>query len=276
MYNFLLICKVDFKYHVRKKLLKWCENYEYDFYLSNDKTIIETHGIQHYSETNDFKVTLSEQIEIDKYKENLALKNGIKNYIVIDCRNSNIDYIKSNILKNDFLYNLSKDKNINWEEINKRSQSSMVKTVCEFYTENKRNMTFEMIGKHFNLSKGTIKKYIVDGSKLGFCEYNSTEQRCLGHKICNKRRSKKVYCTTTNQVFENAIVAGKYYNIHPASIREVCRKRKWKKTAGIYPDTGERLVWTYHIPNNFKETNIICEETITNNPTQPDKSKIIA
>lgn len=262
MYNFLSSCKIDFKYHARKRLLKWNENYEYDFYLPNENAIIETHGMQHYSETHDFKVTLQEQIEIDKNKENLALANGIKNYITIDCSNSNIDYIKTNILANDFLYNLSKDKNIDWKEIDKKSQSSMVKRVCQFYTDNKKTMTFEMIGEHFNLSKGTIRKYIIDGSKLGFCEYSEAEQRSLGHKICNKRRSKKVYCITTNQVFENAIVAGKYYNINPTGIRDVCRKKKWKKSAGAHPVTGKRLVWTYDIPNNFNKTDIICEDMI--------------
>ena len=257
MYNFLLLCGVNFYYHARKNVLDWNDNYEYDFYLQDENTIIETHGGQHYSETNDFEISLEEQVKIDKDKETLANINGITNYIIIDCRKSNIDYIKENILKNNFLSNLAKNKDIDWSSINKKSQCSMVKEVCDFYSKNKYTMTFEMIGEHFNLYKGTIQKYITTGAKLGFCEYSEAEQRSLGHMISNKKRSKKVYCITTKQVFENANVAGEYFNTPPTGIRAICNKRKWHKTAGKHPITGEGLIWTYNIPKDFDENDII-------------------
>ena len=39
------------------------------------------------------------KLKIDLYKQNLALINGIENYIIIDCSKSDLDYIKPNILK---------------------------------------------------------------------------------------------------------------------------------------------------------------------------------
>lgn len=262
MYNFLLSCGIKFVYHARKNVLDWNNNYEYDFYLPNENIIIETHGSQHYVENVDFEITLDEQIEIDKQKEYLAYSNGIVDYIVIDCRVSTIDYIKEKILQNDFLFNLSSNSNIDWIEIDTKSQNSIIRDVCEFYTNNKYNMTFEMIGEHFNLYKGTIKKYVTTGAKLGFCTYSEAEQRSLGHIISNKKRSKKVYCINTNQVFENSNVAGEYYNIIPSSIRGICNNKKWRKTAGKHPVTGEGLVWTYNIPSDFDENNIIYRNAI--------------
>ena len=43
--------------------------------------------------------TLEEEQENDELKKSLAIKNGIKDYLVIDCRESEMEFIKSNILK---------------------------------------------------------------------------------------------------------------------------------------------------------------------------------
>lgn len=257
MYNFLSLCGIQFDYHARKNILKWNDKYEYDFYLPNENKIIETHGNQHYEDTVDFEIKLKEQLDIDKSKRELAIKNGIEEYIVIDCRRSNIGFIKNNILKSDFLYGISIHKNIDWNQIDTLAQKSLVKKVCDFYQYTKGTMTFEMIGKCFNLHKGTIKKYIITGTKLGFCDYDETIQRKIGHIISNRKYSKNVYCINTNQVFENSNVAGEYYNVIPSDIRSICNNKKWRKTAGKHPDTGEGLMWTYNVPKNFDENDII-------------------
>jgi DNA-directed RNA polymerase subunit RPC12/RpoP len=71
--------------YVREKRFSWCRNKRelpFDFYLPDYNTIIEVHGAQHYEENNFFTKTLEEQQEIDMYKKECCLRNGLK-YIEI-------------------------------------------------------------------------------------------------------------------------------------------------------------------------------------------------
>ena len=64
VYAFLKALDIDFVYHHNKSHLSWCENFQYDFYIPNLKIIIETHGKQHYEDTNNFNQTFLQQNSI--------------------------------------------------------------------------------------------------------------------------------------------------------------------------------------------------------------------
>ena len=95
---------------------QWSEGKIYDFYFefSDKKYIIETHGEQHYRDNGIWYRSLKEEQENDKYKMELALRNGIDEYIIIDCRKSNLNWIKNNILDSS-LVNIFKLDDIDWE-----------------------------------------------------------------------------------------------------------------------------------------------------------------
>ena len=72
-----------------------------DIYLPDYNCIIETNGMQHYNHNNN-KIFNSDKIkQNDEEKKRIAIKNGITNYYVIDCRYSEIEYIKNSIQKNE-------------------------------------------------------------------------------------------------------------------------------------------------------------------------------
>lgn len=103
--------------YIKEYRPKWSNNRRYDFYFeyNNKKYIIECHGEQHYKNT--FSTcggrTLEEEQENDKYKKELAKQNNIDEYIVLDCRKSELIWIKENILKSNLnnIFNLNK---IDW------------------------------------------------------------------------------------------------------------------------------------------------------------------
>ena len=69
---------INFEY---EKVFEWSDKKQYDFYLPDYKCIIEMHGGGHYYGIYD---TSAEKIQQnDKYKKDLAIKNGIINYIEI-------------------------------------------------------------------------------------------------------------------------------------------------------------------------------------------------
>ena len=85
MYGMLEALQVDFEY---QKKFDWsCEKF-YDFYIADMNMIIETHGLQHYRDTHGAWDELESIKQNDAIKQELAIYNGVKNYIVIDCSNS--------------------------------------------------------------------------------------------------------------------------------------------------------------------------------------------
>ena len=166
----------DFIWQYSKANAKWCSKYKYDFYFKKDgqSYIIETHGEQHYQENSNFKMSLEEVQENDKNKKQLALQNGIKpkNYIVIDCRISNIEYIKYNILHSQLnkTFNLS---NICWCECDMWSKSNIYKEICDMWNKLPSNKSTMMIYNNTKYGHTLILSALKIGNKLGWCEYDT-------------------------------------------------------------------------------------------------------
>lgn len=205
----------------------WAKKIRYDFYLDNYNAIVETHGRQHYEEN--FFInrarTLREEQKNDIFKEQLAKSKGLK-YIVIDCRESDKDYIKNSI-KNSELSNILNLDYVNWENCDKYATRNLVKTVCDYY--NKNQVVPSKLCHMFGLSEGTIVKYLKKGEKLGWCDYNS-----------KKHHLKCVVCINTKTVFESLISASHWYGSNTSTcVKRVCEGKG--RTAGEHPKIGERL-----------------------------------
>lgn len=173
MFNVLCQLNIEFKY---RQYFDWVNNKEYDFYIQSLNTIVETHGRQHYEEqrrkSNRTKSLIEEQAN-DKLKKELALTNGIRpeNYIVIDCRKSELEFIKQNILNSNLnkLFDLNK---IDWLKCQEFACSSRVKEACDLWNSGIKNAI--NIGTIMNLSDVTITKYLHKGKELNWCiDYDS-------------------------------------------------------------------------------------------------------
>lgn len=152
-------------------------NKRYDFYFkyNNENYIIETHGEQHYignSKTSNRNNSLKEELENDKYKKTLALVNGIKeeNYIVVDCRKSELEWIKNHIIecKLNELFDLNK---VDWIKCEKFALSNITKMICEYWTDHdlKSARELELV---FKRGRSCILKHLSKGSRIGWCDYN--------------------------------------------------------------------------------------------------------
>lgn len=59
----------------------------------------------------------------------------------------------------------------------------------------------------------------------------------------SKANSKKVLCVTTDEEFESASAAARYYNIPQPNISKCCRGER--HSAGKHPTTKAKMVWKY-------------------------------
>jgi transposase len=226
MTNILNQLELDFQTQLSKITFKWCKNYRYDFYFEFNKEqyIIETHGLQHYEESNR-GISLKEEQEKDILKKELAISNRIKpeNYIVIDCRYSKLDFIKQNILQSRLreLFDLS---NIDWVECGRFACSNLVKEICDIKSNNP-NLSVKDISKLTRYSTSIIRIWLKQGNEVGWCDYNAELENIKNRKSNTLKSMKQI------EIFKEGISLG----IFP-SAKEL--ERKSQELFGIKLDSG--------------------------------------
>ena len=181
-----------FKTQLNKSDFDWIGGYRYDFYIPSLNMIIETHGMQHYEDCAWSKV--KDVQENDRIKYELALQNGIKDgdYIVIDCRYSDKEWVKNNILSSKLNELFDLEKRINWSKCEEFALSNIVKEVCEYWSRKEDWETTTTLVKVFGLSKFAITNYLKKGAVLGWCEYDTKEEMIKNAKLRSKSNSKRV------------------------------------------------------------------------------------
>jgi len=216
--------QVEFNCH---KKFEWSNNKVYDFYLPCLNIIIETHGKQHYEKTNRGR-SLKEEQENDRLKELYAKENGINGYFVIDCRKSELEFIKNNILGSGLncLFDLSK---VDWLKCHKHAVKSLVKVASDLW-ENLNSVP--KISKILKLSKATTGKYLKQGAELGLCSYDPKK---VLKEIQNNNKKRIVQLTLDGefiQEWESGADAGRGLGIDNSLITSVCKGRS-KATRGF-------------------------------------------
>lgn len=179
MSSLLYQLNVEYIKQLSNKTFMWCDGHLYDFYIPKFNMIIETHGKQHYEDGGFWYRTLAEEQENDRIKEEKAIANGIENYIVIDCRYSNMEWIQESIFDSNLLSILHiKDINsINWEQCNIDAiYSNELKDMCDYWNHHK-NITTTQIAKVFNTSRERVLRYLTNGAELGLCNYDGHQER---------------------------------------------------------------------------------------------------
>lgn len=260
--KFLQQIKIDFWTQLNKTTLDWCNNYRYDFYF--DGIIVETHGEQHYKSGK--WSSLKETQDNDNNKEQLAKINNIRKYIVIDCRNSTMKWIKNSIMTSELptLLNFKED-DIDWLKCHEYACNSLVKEVCML--RNKKLSIVE-ISEKLQLHKDTVKKYLKQGSLLGWFIY---VPKIKNKEIFHKKR-KLIICITTGEIFKSQKEAGNKYNLKTiVRISNCCRHKT--NSAGKHPITKEPLKWMYHDEYILKSKKEIDE--ILSNMQSPKIGSVI-
>ena len=193
----------DFK---TQKTFDWSKNIQhlnprlsgdkrYDFYIPLiNKVLIETHGEQHFEEpslhTHKNSKTLEEERENDQLKMNLSISNGVlpQNYIQLDCRYSDMNYIKNSIMFSNLPLLLNFTENdIDWDECNKFSTNSRIFEACELW--NNGLHVRKDIADKMKLNQKTISRYLSRGLELGILQdppkylLNGNYQ-CI-YEVCN-------------------------------------------------------------------------------------------
>ena len=148
----------------------------YDFYVPLPHSIIiEVHGKQHFKQcsfgSNKPSRTLDEEQENDDIKQVLAIKNGIlrDRYITLDCRESNIEFIKHSIMSSTLPSLLEfVESDIDWDMCNVFATSSRVYEACLLW--NSGMHIIKDIAHKMKLHRDTIHSYLRRGEEFGIVQ----------------------------------------------------------------------------------------------------------
>lgn len=239
---------VNFKY--QKNDFKWSKRKIYDFYFEydNEQYIIETHGLQHYEDTTrKGGRTFKEEQTNDKLKKELAISNGIKeeNYIEIDCRKSELEWIRDNDdgILNSRLAELFDLSEIDWIKCNEFATiTSLLKEACILWEKGLEDTL--QISNILKISRGTVVRYLNKGFDIKLCSYDGKFENEKTLKRMTEKRKRKIICLNTLEIFDQIVDAINKYNIKGHTIPDVCTNKR--KTAGTHPVTGEKLRWMYY------------------------------
>jgi DNA-directed RNA polymerase subunit RPC12/RpoP len=163
-----LLDSLDIKFD-REKQFDWNINRFYDFYLPENNVIIEVHGLQHYEEcgfASKWNLHLKDVKENDKQKQLKAELNGINEYIIIDARYSEIDWLRNHVLTSKLInfYNL---ENVDWEMCFKKTCTSNLIEACKLHNLGKSD---DEIIRTLKISKSGLYLLIRKGRKIKLCE----------------------------------------------------------------------------------------------------------
>lgn len=211
IYSLLKQLNLNIIIELSSSTFKWCDKYKYDFYFAhnNEEYIIEAHGLQHYKEGFSRSIknarTLQQEQENDKIKKELAIVNGIKkdNYIIIDCRYSDLEWIMNSILNSDInkIFDLS---NIDWLECEKYSLKNIVKEVCDYWNNKEDWETAKDLANVFNINRATIIRYLKRGEAINWCNYNGEKEMLKNLSNIKKLNGKPV------EIFKDNISLGTF------------------------------------------------------------------
>lgn len=220
-----LLEQLNIEYEKEKKF-EWSQNKRYDFYIPSLNTIIETHGEQHFIESNLKKRGLAEEQKNDTLKMNM-IKNNIEKYIVVDCRKSDFKHLKENfIFSLKDIFDLS---NINWNEIWLKSQKSIIIDVWESWENRKEEDTIKELAKKHQISTATFTRYLKKGKEISKCDYTPGENEKIG-MIGRKKVCQFMLDGTFVKEYDSVIQAHKETNISKSGVSNCCNKKQ--KTAG--------------------------------------------
>lgn len=166
LFKLFTACGIDFEFH---KTFIWSDKKIYDFYIKSLDMIIEAHGKQHYTNTWSQGVDMNYSVSIqdnDIQKEQMAIRNGITHYVVIDCRKSDYTYIKNNI-ESSILMKYFDFSHIDWQDIGSKSSKSIFMNVINSY---KSNVPKEDILNMFKIADSTYYRYLKRAIQWGLLD----------------------------------------------------------------------------------------------------------
>lgn len=250
IFNVLEQLHIDFEMHVK---FDWSDYKIYDIGIYDNGGLIgliEVHGEQHYGK--DFSTcggrSQQQEVDNDAYKYKLAIENGVASdmYIVIDCRTSSLEYIKSSIEAHTFFqkYNL---QYIDWSACLENATSSYVVKAWRLW---ELGHNIGSIAKQLKINRFTVRRYLQQGAKTRLCSYSVEESIRRRADAIKSTEYKSFYNREPKTLVVSPQLKQIFYSVRGASIQtNICKTSIYdclsgkQRYAGTTQD-GVEITWS--------------------------------
>lgn len=221
VYNVLEQLGESFIYQLSNVNYKWCLKYKYDFYVTSIDGIIEVNGRQHYEDTSRTKLKEVQKNDLDK--KELALQNGIANYIYINAYYSSSEWLINSVKQSlGQIFNL---ESIDWNRCIKNAYKSNMVQICREWDDDS-SLIYE-IAERYHISEDCVKLYLKNGAEIGLCTFDSEKYHERVKKDGTSRRwQHQVICLETNKVFPSVRSAAIFYDCNEKAMQNDCYRKK--------------------------------------------------
>ena len=182
IFSIFIQSKIDFEV---QKEFEWLVNRWYDVYLPKYDAIVEIHGLQHYEpvklrnrKNRSIEENFNKCIESDKLKQEAAINNGLK-YYVIDAREQDNLFKEAQAIL-DFI-DFSQVSEL---ECGRFAIYNSVKDICGLWNSGK---SLEEISRKLNKSIGVIQSKLRLGNKYNLCIYDKNANM-KNHMVINPNK----------------------------------------------------------------------------------------
>lgn len=234
-YCMAFLNQLNISYKMEKKF-EWSNGKRYDFVFTHEEKlyIVEIHGGQHYMES--FSKLggrrLDEEVENDKVKRKLALDNGVDEYIEVNCKITNQDYLKDQFLKSFSIHGFQCTE-IDYEECWRASLSSIKKKCYEMW-DSKQNITTTDIASELGVNYATVGRWLKERKEGIGRFYDGQNERIKACIRTGVNRRKEVIAIDKNNVIkEYDSLRSCFYELGEAlgfkcetQVSKICRKNK--------------------------------------------------
>lgn len=203
----------------------WAGRNRYDIYIPSINCIVENHGLQHYESSSGVFDDLDKIQQNDEHKRQLALINGIDKYIVLDCRKSNVEWIKSAILNSELPLLLSFNLDcINWTDAAIFATTNLTRQAANLYNQ---GCSVKNISQYFGVHRETVRTWLKSMTSIGLCSYDSILDGLKAH-------SKPVRCVELNKSYSSMAEAGRVFGITKDAIHHCIKSGPNHTCAGYH------------------------------------------
>ena len=205
--------------------------------MPNHNTILEGHGLQHYEDES--------VIRNDVAKRELVEENGF-NYIELDCRFSNCEYIKSSVF-NSILAEILHLQDVDWDECNNFSKKNLCKEICELFEEGR---SVSELSKTYKVSKNSIRRMLHVGNEIVLCSNDAKKENILS-SVNNANNVKETSIYTVDGNYIGTYKSAKYIADHSEeivgkvlkvnSIYDCCNGRIKQYKGYVFINKGDKI-----------------------------------
>lgn len=211
----------------------WARGKRYDLYVASDKLIVEVHGMHHYQ---DVYTSTSHEVTVisDTFKREIALGNDINNYIELDCRYSEHEWLEKQVRRSSLasLYDLSK---VDFRLCLLFALGKVGERICHLW---ENGLSIAEITREVQEKRSYVRTAMVRGAAISLCSYTAE----MGTQRGQDTQKKKVVLMTTGETFMGLNEVAKLFKLNSNTLARTCAVGGY---LGHDKRTGIQYQWGY-------------------------------